>query len=225
MVRYRIEPREDSYASVLEVFHVKHITDLTPLFESLGFTDPPWTQLASYASWLVSEALPAGGIGPQEAERVVSRHIGDACAYAYAFPSAPPSLTDYGSGVGLPGIPLALCWPATQVRLVDRSGRRVELMRRVVRVLGLDNVTVHQEDVDHDRGMHSAIVTRALFPVDVWMRKVAKRLTDDGVAVTSLGDVPVPTEVPDGLQIESLVVPDGVLDHAVTLLIMGRTTI
>jgi hypothetical protein len=106
--------------------------------------------LGAYAHWLADEARGAGGIGPAEVPRLFDRHIGDSLAYLVGMPRHVSAIVDIGSGVGLPGIPLAIMHPTVAVTLVDRSGRRSDLARRAVRVLGLDNVEVMQADVERE---------------------------------------------------------------------------
>lgn len=190
-------------------------------------SDEAWNLMGSYERWLLDEALTAGGIGPGEAERIRHRHIGDSISYAAAFAEPPESLTDYGSGVGLPGIPLAILWPETAVLLVDRARRRVELMQRAVRVLGLGNVSIAQVDAAADRTLHRNIVTRAVFRPDEWLRWMAPRLEPGGTAVTSLGfRQPKVWHVEGEPSIEThvLTLPPEVLDHRVTFLIMTRSS-
>lgn len=57
------------------------------------------------------------------------------------------SILDVGSGVGLPGIPLAVANPDWTVRLVERRRRRSAFLNLVRGQLGLGNVTVEQADV------------------------------------------------------------------------------
>lgn len=103
--------------------------------------------LRTYAQWLIDEAIPAGGLGPREGDRVWGRHIGDSIGFAAGYDNTPGEVLDVGTGVGLPGIPLAILWPDTFVTLLDRGGRRIRLLYRVVRRLGLTNVRVAQGDV------------------------------------------------------------------------------
>lgn len=56
-------------------------------------------------------------------------------------------LLDVGSGVGLPGILLALAFPQHRVTLVERRQRRSNFLRIVVGQLGLKNVNVICADV------------------------------------------------------------------------------
>jgi len=77
------------------------------------------------------------------------------------------SVIDVGSGVGLPGIPLAILWPDTTVRLVERSGRRARLLRRAVRILDLENAHVDEGDLgslEPAAWEGVGVVMRAVFP-------------------------------------------------------------
>ena len=67
--------------------------------------------LEEFASWLAAEAIPAGGLGPDEGPRLWDRHVCDSLAFAVGWPDdQPDDALDVGSGVGLPGIPLAVLW-------------------------------------------------------------------------------------------------------------------
>lgn len=55
---------------------------------------------------------------------------------------APGSLVDVGSGGGVPGIPLAILWPAARVLLLEAEARKAEFLREAARELGLAGVEV-----------------------------------------------------------------------------------
>lgn len=122
--------------------------------------------LARLGDWLREEALPAGGLGPSEANRIEDRHLADSLLFARGWPppTPPARLVDLGSGVGLPGLPLAILWRETEVTLLDRSGRRVDLARRAIRVLGLSNVEARQADAGRWSGVAEMVVARAAAP-------------------------------------------------------------
>jgi 16S rRNA G527 N7-methylase RsmG len=126
------------------------------------------TQLQSYAGWLSEEALVAGGIGPAEANRVWDRHILDAAAFLTVLPQDPADdipIVDIGSGVGLPGIVLAILLPARHIVLVDKSERRCALQRRAIRILGVANCEILQRVIP-EQGIPAGVrVFRASLPV------------------------------------------------------------
>ncbi|HEV3366788.1 MAG TPA: RsmG family class I SAM-dependent methyltransferase [Acidimicrobiales bacterium] len=81
-----------------------------------------------------------------------------------------PLILDLGSGGGLPGLVIAMRWPATTLVLLDANERRAEFLQRAVRRCGLgERVTVvHQR-------------------AEVGGRDPEYRGTFDGVVVRSFG--------------------------------------
>ncbi|MGH8870933.1 MAG: 16S rRNA (guanine(527)-N(7))-methyltransferase RsmG [Acidimicrobiia bacterium] len=179
-------------------------------------TDTQLTRLARYRDWLLTEAVEAGGVGPNESERIDNRHIGDSLLFAGGFDVTPTQVLDVGSGVGLPGIPLSIVLPDTSFVLLDRSGRRVELMRRVSRVLDLPNVQVVLGDISDWQTTMDGIVSRAGFSPDKATTIFTRLLKPGGTAVIggSWSSPPVVTGF------DLLEVPVTVLDQRVWLLIM-----
>jgi len=106
---------------------VKHVQRVIE-FLGLRLDQDQIEKLARYRDWLRDEAIPAGGLGPKERRRLESRHIADSLLFGAGFGAVPEHVRDLGSGVGLPGIPLAVAHPRSQLELVDRSQRRVDLM-------------------------------------------------------------------------------------------------
>lgn len=115
-------------------------------FAGLTLAEIQTQTLTAYAEWLKAEAIPAGGLGPREADRIWDRHIGDSLTFAIGWEEPPPEILDVGTGVGLPGIPLAVVFPDTTITLLDRGGRRIRLLHRIVRMLALPNVVIAQGD-------------------------------------------------------------------------------
>ncbi len=142
--------------------------------------------MQAFAEWLRTEGAAAGGIGPHEAGRLWDRHLLDSAAFSAFWPIPPQVCVDLGSGVGLPGIVLAVLWPDTELQLVDRSGRRVRLMRRAVRILGLQNVRVLEEDICDLEGDREALVMRAALPPIGAAALCADLLAPGGRAVVGL---------------------------------------
>ena len=141
---------------------------------------------------------------------------------------AAESVLDIGSGVGLPGIPLAILRPQTAFRLLDRSGRRTDLAARAVRVLDLPNVSVTQGDLATLQDTHDGIVMRSVlrpqeaFPV---LRRLLRPDTSATMGLSRRGRDRVGPNLTrgaaeHGLSLEVVEVP--VLDSPTTLLRMTR---
>lgn len=138
--------------------------------------------LESYRHWLITEAVRSGGIGPHEVSRIDTRHIADSLLFS-AFLAEDGVVWDLGTGAGLPGIPLAILLPSVQFVLVDRSGRRIDLLNRVLRILGLGNAEAKHGDIKRLRGSVDQIVSRAALPPERLLTPVRSLLEPGGVAV------------------------------------------
>lgn len=51
---------------------------------------------------------------------------------------------DVGTGGGLPGLPMAICYPQAHFTLVDSIGKKINVVEDIFSRLGLKNVTVRQ---------------------------------------------------------------------------------
>lgn len=114
-------------------------------------------------------------VEPAEVER---RHLLDSltCALPVLEPlraGAAWRCLDVGSGGGLPGIPLAIVFPALAVTLLEATGKKAAFLRDAVDALGLERASVvaaRAEDAARDRAHRDAydlVVARALAPLDV----------------------------------------------------------
>lgn len=205
------------------------IADRAAEWAGFPLDEPRREHLQAFADWLIAEAMPAGGLGPREADRVWGRHVADAITFSRAWTSPPPDLLDVGTGVGLPGIPLAILWPETEVTLLDRGGRRIRMLSRAVNVLDLGNVHVAKGDVFDVADEWSGITFRGSVKAAEAVGLSARMLTLDGTAVLGLSrraDPPDRTRdlvtVGEALGLDMSVeaVPPAILDGPGWLLIM-----
>ncbi len=182
--------------------------------------------LIRYAEWLVAEAVPAGGVGPAEGARIIDRHVADSLVFGIGWvDNVPSTLIDVGSGVGLPGIPLAIAYPGIAVTLLDRSERRTVLAGRAVRILGLTNAVTVQGDVSHLTSRHGAATFRASLPIIDALDAARATLDIGGTAVIGLSRSRPPAQTPTaepGETIQLLETPEGILDSPAWLLRMTR---
>lgn len=77
--------------------------------------------------------------GHHGAVEIAERLLLEAAALERVLPEA-EDLADLGSGAGIPGLPLAIRRPKTQVRLVEARERRHHFQRAAIRALALENV-------------------------------------------------------------------------------------
>jgi 16S rRNA (guanine527-N7)-methyltransferase len=115
--------------------------------------------IQAYAELLGTVGVERGLIGPRETGRVWERHILN-CAVVGELIPAGASVTDVGSGAGLPGIVLAVARPDLSVTLVEPLARRTVFLTEAVEALALSGrVTVV-------RGRAEELLVRARAPRD-----------------------------------------------------------
>jgi 16S rRNA (guanine527-N7)-methyltransferase len=226
-------PRETSRSRLAPHGTADRSTRLDRIAQLIGrpLSDGQREALERFERWLVEEAQPAGGIGPQEHDRVFDRHIADSLLFLtrdprHTEPWTGAGIVDVGSGVGLPGIPLAIAAPDLEVTLLDRSGRRGELARRALRILGLRNVTVVSGDSRRRSGAFDRAVFRASLPIASASEVFLRMTHSDGDAVFGVSRdhrTPIVPPAPDGVVFT--LTPEGtdVLDSPCWLLRMRRT--
>jgi 16S rRNA (guanine527-N7)-methyltransferase len=73
----------------------------------------------------------------REPEQILRIHLLESISCARTLPQGIMTLLDFGSGGGLPGVPIALCRPELHVSLAESQGKKVAFLREAVRVLGI----------------------------------------------------------------------------------------
>lgn len=74
----------------------------------------------------------------REPEVLVRRHFAESLFAAQHVPAAARTLLDFGSGAGLPGIPIAIARPALAITLAESQGKKAAFLREAVRTLHLN---------------------------------------------------------------------------------------
>ena len=72
----------------------------------------------------------------RDREGILSLHLIECMACARILPADIGTLLDFGSGAGLPGIPIALCRPEIVVTLAESQGKKAAFLREAVRTIG-----------------------------------------------------------------------------------------
>jgi 16S rRNA (guanine527-N7)-methyltransferase len=118
--------------------------------------------LASYLELLLRWNAKLNLTSVREPSQIVRRHFIDCLQCAQVLPKI-QTLLDFGSGAGLPGIPIAIARPEIEVTLGESQGKKAAFLREAVRVLQL-NAQVYDrriEDMLADR-IFDAVTLRAV---------------------------------------------------------------
>src|ERR1035437_8434491 len=69
----------------------------------------------------------------RDEEGILSRHLVESIACARALPAGISTLLDFGSGGGIPGIPIALSRPEIAVTLAESQGKKAAFLQEAIR--------------------------------------------------------------------------------------------
>jgi 16S rRNA (guanine527-N7)-methyltransferase len=88
---------------------------------------------------VLSQAREHGYLGPGPVQTHLDHARGFGAAFVGASGAPPTTFCDLGTGGGVPGLVLAVLWPAAQGLLVEAMKRRASSLRDAVVTLGLDD--------------------------------------------------------------------------------------
>ena len=143
-------------------------------------TEPPWNprahltaaqreQLAAFEQQLLRFNRRLNLISRETEAAFAERHVLHSLALAHRrFPDG-SIVVDWGTGGGLPAIPLAIVFPRVEIHAVDAVGKKIQAVRVMGRRLGLTNLHPWHGRAEEWPGMAHFSVSRATAPLhDLW---------------------------------------------------------
>jgi 16S rRNA (guanine527-N7)-methyltransferase len=127
----------------------------------------------------------------RDEEGILSRHIIESIELARTLPEGIATLLDFGSGAGLPGIPVTLCRPEIAVTLAESQGKKAAFLQEAVRVLRL-KARVHAGRADTLREKFNCVTLRAVDRMSEAVRAAAALVAPKGwlALMTTEDDLP-----------------------------------
>lgn len=89
------------------------------------------------------------------------------------------TVMDFGSGGGLPGIPLAILFPEVRFHLIDRIGKKIKVAREIADAIGLTNVTFQHGDSGECHDKFDFVISRAVMPQPELVKLSSKNISKD----------------------------------------------
>jgi 16S rRNA (guanine527-N7)-methyltransferase len=102
-----------------------------------GLSPGAYEQFAAYLTLLLRWNAKLNLTAIREPEQIIQRHFVECAFAAEHLPLDAGTLLDYGSGAGLPGIPIAICRPGIRVTLAESHGKKASFLREAGRTVGI----------------------------------------------------------------------------------------
>lgn len=118
-------------------------------------------RLSAYVSLILRWNARVNLTSIRDEDRVISRHLIESIEVSVALPVEIGSLLDFGSGAGLPGIPIAICRPEIQVTLAESQNKKAAFLMEAVRILEL-TAKVHSGRAEELKTHFDCVTLRAV---------------------------------------------------------------
>ena len=157
-----------------------------------------WEKLHEYSSLLREWNAKINLVSRKDTDRLEVKHLAHCLTITKFLRLMPKArLLDVGTGGGLPGIPLAICYPEARFSLMDSIGKKVMVVEDMVNRLGLQNAEVIRGRVEElpKKKSYDFVIGRAVTALPTffgWVQnkiaKGAKHSPANGILYLKGGD-------------------------------------
>ena len=140
-----------------------------------------YTNLLVYKDLLIKWNKVFNLISVKGVDEIVTHHFLD-CLAVVPFIEG-KNVLDVGSGAGLPGIIIGLCYPEKNITLVDSVGKKTTFLKQTCAELNLSNITIinkRVEDITTNK-LFDSIIARAFAEMQVLIDLTRHLIEDKGV--------------------------------------------
>ncbi|MFZ2315020.1 MAG: 16S rRNA (guanine(527)-N(7))-methyltransferase RsmG [Gammaproteobacteria bacterium] len=117
-------------------------------------------------------------------------------------------MLDVGSGAGLPGIPLAICYPEQEWVLLDKNSKKTRFQTQAIAELGLKNVKATHTRSEEFRPTlrFDSIVSRAFGTIQMFVETAGHLLAPTGKLIAMKGKYPAEelTDIPAHFEVTAI---------------------
>ena len=113
---------------------------------------------------------------------IVTHHFLDCLAVSPFIKSS--TLLDVGTGAGLPGIVIAIVNPDIKVSLIDKVGKKITFIKRIIAELEIKNIETYHERVEllTSEEKYDGIISRAFSNMEVFIKSTKHLIKSQGVS-------------------------------------------
>ena len=174
-------------------------TLLAPYLGEAPIPSNLYPQLSAYLDLLLKWNARTNLTAIRDPEQIVQRHFGESlfCGLqlaAHISHLAAPTLLDFGSGAGFPGLPIQLLLPELRVTLGESQNKTATFLREAIRTLDLPHTEVWAsriEDMPATQRFH-AVTLRAVDRMELALAAARPRIAAAGWLIT-LAESPSPS--------------------------------
>lgn len=132
-------------------------------------------------------------VSARDMDRFLEYHLLDSLKVASVFDfSSIRTLLDFGSGAGLPGIPLSLVFPHLRVVLLDSREKRWAFLDEAVRAIPLPNASATRSRLEElplsSNQTFDGVITRATVSLSDFYRLAGRLISPGGSLIAIKGD-------------------------------------
>lgn len=190
----------------------------------LELNDHQIDQLISYLNLLIKWNKAYNLTAVRDPLEMVNRHLIDSLSIVPYIKGK--RIIDVGSGPGLPGIPMAICYPELPVTTLDSNGKKTRFQLQVKTELSLKNLTIVNDRVENcEFEPFDQVISRAFASIEDMIKWTHQLCSKEGVFLAMKGLYPEDelSALPDGFELKTchrLQVPEA--DGERHLLVLGR---
>ena len=100
-------------------------------------------------------------------------------------------ILDLGTGGGLPGIPLAIIFPNVNFHLIDKVGKKIDVVTNIVRNLKLRNVKTSWINVKKINNRYDFVISRSVSSYDTILKNCESIFLSDNQNEFENGFIPM----------------------------------
>lgn len=148
-------------------------------------------QLKQYYEILISENKKYNLTTITKENDVYYKHFYDSLLITNDINLNDQNLCDVGSGAGMPGIVLKICFPDLQLTIVESNGKKCQFLQQIVTILKLENVNIINQRVEafaHQyRETFDIVIARALASLNILSELCLALVKIDGLFIAYKG--------------------------------------
>ena len=156
----------------------------------LNLTSAQQQKINAYLDGLVKWNQAYNLTAIRDPAEMVIKHLLDSLAIHTAVTGS--DILDVGTGPGLPGIPLAICYPQRHFSLLDSNGKKTRFLVQMKHELQLDNVRVINDRIEAlaETEQFDCITCRAFSSLQDFVAHCLHLIRPNGQLIAMKGKVP-----------------------------------